>query len=234
MQLKNAPKIAVIIPVFNEAQSIEKVIRALPSEAQVIVVDNGSTDKTFQKATAAGATVLKEAKKGYGHACLKGIASLQKNPPEILVFLDGDFSDYPEDLPTIIAPILNQQADFVVGARTAVLREKGALTPQQIFGNGLACWLMRLLYKSRFTDLGPFRAIRWEVLDSFEMKDKTYGWTIEMQLKVLRRKIPYLEVPVRYRKRIGVSKVSGTLIGTLMAGYKILGWIGTFYFSKLK
>lgn len=234
MQLKNAPKIAVIIPAFNEAQSIEKVIRALPPEALVIVVDNGSTDKTFQKATAAGATVLKEAKKGYGHACLKGIASLQKNPPEILVFLDGDFSDYPEDLPTIIAPILNQQADFVVGTRTAVLREKGALTPQQIFGNGLACWLMRLLYKSRFTDLGPFRAIRWEVLDSLEMKDKTYGWTIEMQLKVLRRKIPYLEVPVRYRKRIGVSKVSGTLIGTLMAGYKILGWIGTFYFSKWK
>ena len=128
MQLKNAPKTAVIIPAFNEAQSIEKVIRALPSEAQVIVVDNGSTDKTFQKATAAGATVLKEAKKGYGHACLKGIASLQKNPPEILVFLDGDFSDYPEDLPTIIAPILNQQADFVVGTRTAVLREKGAPT----------------------------------------------------------------------------------------------------------
>ncbi len=234
MQLKNAPKIAVIIPAFNEAQSIEKVIRALPWEALVIVVDNGSTDNTFQRATAAGATVLKEAKKGYGHACLKGIASLQKNPPEILVFLDGDFSDYPEDLPTIIAPILNQQADFVVGARTAVLREKDALTPQQIFGNGLACWLMRLLYKSRFTDLGPFRAIRWEVLDSLEMKDKTYGWTIEMQLKVLRRKIPYLEVPVRYRKRIGVSKVSGTLIGTLMAGYKILGWIGTFYFSKWK
>ena len=167
-------------------------------------------------------------------AFLKGIDYLAKDPPDIVVFLDGDYSDFPEDLVSIIAPIVNKDARFVIGNRAKNLIEKGSLTPQQIFGNALACFLMRILYKGTFTDLGPFRAIGWEDLLLLEMQDKTYGWTIEMQLKVLRKKIPYIEIPVRYRKRIGVSKVSGTITGTLMAGYKILTWIGKFYFSKWK
>ncbi len=159
---------------------------------------------------------------------------MEDDPPEILVFLDGDFSDYPEDLHKLIAPLLTGEAEFSLGARTKGLREKGALTPQQIFGNSLACLLMKWLYNSTFTDLGPFRAIRWKVLQKLKMQDKTYGWTIEMQLKILKIKTPYVEIPLRYRKRLGVSKVSGTLKGTFMAGYKILTWIGKFYFSKWK
>ena len=162
------------------------------------------------------------------------MAYLEKKPPEIIVFLDGDYSDFPEELDKIVSPILEGKVNFTLGSRVKSLREIGSLTPQQIFGNALACFLMRLLYQSRFTDLGPFRAIRWETLQSLEMQDKTYGWTVEMQLKILRRKIAYEEIPVRYRKRIGVSKVSGTVKGTVMAGYKILMWIGTFYFSGWK
>ena len=228
-------KIAVIIPVFNEALSIGYVIEAVPKQVhEIIIVDNNSTDITKDIAKDKGATVLFEPKKGYGHACLKGIDYLAKDPPDIVVFLDGDYSDFPEDLVSIIAPIVNKDARFVIGNRAKNLREKGSLTPQQIFGNALACFLTRILYKGTFTDLGPFRAIGWEDLLLLEMQDKTYGWTIEMQLKVLRKKIPYIEIPVRYRKRIGVSKVSGTITGTLMAGYKILTWIGKFYFSKWK
>jgi glycosyltransferase involved in cell wall biosynthesis len=178
--------------------------------------------------------VLHEKQKGYGYACLKGIAHLQEDPPEIVVFLDGDYSDYPEDLDQLVDPIIEGTVLFCLGARDKKLREPGALTPQQVFGNALACLLMRWLYQSNFTDLGPFRAIRWQTLQSLEMHDKTYGWTVEMQLKILRRKLPYSEIPVRYRKRIGVSKVSGTVKGTLFAGYKILTWIGKFYFSKWK
>jgi hypothetical protein len=157
---------------------------------------------------------------------------LENDPPDIIVFLDGDYSDFPEDLDVLVAPLIKKEARFVLGSRTKNLREKGSLTPQQIFGNALACFLMRILYKGTFTDLGPFRALGWNDLLSIEMQDKTYGWTVEMQLKILRRKIPYLEIPVRYRKRIGTSKVSGTVKGTVMAGYKILTWIGKFYFSK--
>ena len=178
--------------------------------------------------------IVQEKQKGYGHACLKGIMYLENNPPEIVVFLDGDFSDYPEDLTSLVNPIFKGDAEFSLGARNKDSREKGSLTPQQIFGNRLACFLMRLLYNSNFTDLGPFRAIRWKTLKALEMEDKTYGWTVEMQLKILKRKLAYIEVPVRYRKRIGVSKVSGTFKGSLMAGYKILTWIGKFYFSKWK
>ena len=228
-------KIAVIIPAFNEARSIGKVVAAVPkSVAQVIVADNASTDATAKIAREQGAVVVHEKKKGYGYACLKGMAFLEDDPPKIVVFLDGDYSDYPEDLETLVDPILKGAVVFSLGARDKKLRERGALTPQQVFGNGLACFLMRWLYQSRFTDLGPFRAIRWETLQSLEMQDKTYGWTVEMQLKILRRKLPYIEIPVRYRKRIGVSKVSGTVKGTLMAGYKIITWIGKFYFSKWK
>lgn len=228
-------KIAVIIPAFNEARSIGQVVAALPKKVdQIIVADNASTDATAKIAREHGAVVVHEKKKGYGYACLKGMAFLEDDPPEIVVFLDGDYSDYPEDLETLVDPILKGTVVFSLGARDKKLRERGALTPQQVFGNGLACFLMRWLYKSRFTDLGPFRAIRWETLQSLEMQDKTYGWTVEMQLKILRRKLPYIEIPVRYRKRIGVSKVSGTVKGTLMAGYKIITWIGKFYFSKWK
>jgi glycosyltransferase involved in cell wall biosynthesis len=228
-------KIAVIIPAFNEARSIGQVVAALPKKVdQIIVADNASTDATAKIAREHGAVVVHEKKKGYGYACLKGMAFLEDDPPEIVVFLDGDYSDYPEDLETLVDPILKGTVVFSLGARDKKLRERGALTPQQVFGNSLACFLMRWLYQSRFTDLGPFRAIRWETLQSLGMQDKTYGWTVEMQLKILRRKLPYIEIPVRYRKRIGVSKVSGTVKGTLMAGYKIITWIGKFYFSKWK
>ena len=228
-------KIAVIIPAFNEALSIGQVIQALPkSVAEIIVVNNASTHQTAQVAKEHGAVVLDEKKMGYGQACIKGIKYLEKKPPDIVVFLDGDYSDYPEDMDQIVAPLLKEEVVFSLGARTQNLREKGSMTPQQVFGNALACFLMRLLYQGKFTDLGPFRAIRWQTLQSLEMKDKTYGWTIEMQLKILRRKLNYIEIPVRYRKRIGISKVSGTVKGTLMAGYKILTWIGKFYFSKWK
>ena len=228
-------RIVVIIPALNEEKSISKVVNSIPNIVdEIIVINNGSDDSTAIKASISGAKVIHEYRKGYGYACLKGIDYLNKNPPDIVVFLDGDYSDYPEDLEAIIKPILEKNVQFVIGARVKFLREKGALTPQQIFGNTLACLLMRLLYKANFTDLGPFRAIGWKNLVALEMSDKTYGWTIEMQLKVLRRKIKYIEVPVRYRKRIGYSKVSGTVKGTIMAGYKILTWIGKFYFSKWK
>lgn len=226
------PKVAVILPAFNEMNAIGAVLKALPKQLDdVIVVDNNSTDNTAAIAKEQGATVLFEKRKGYGYACLKGIDYLKNNPPDIVVFLDADYSDFPEDLVHLIAPILNNKVDFVVGARVAALREKGAMTPQQLFGNALACWLMRRLFDSQFTDLGPFRAIRWETLMQLHMNDKTYGWTIEMQLKVLRQKITYIEIPVRYRKRIGYSKVSGTLKGTIFAGIKILGWIAKHYFK---
>jgi glycosyltransferase involved in cell wall biosynthesis len=225
----------VIIPAFNEAQAIGKVLDALPALVrEVVVADNGSTDATSAEAIKHGATVVVEYQKGYGYACLKAMEYISKKeiPPEVVVFIDGDFSDYPEDLPLLIAPIEAKKAVLVIGARTAALRTKHALTPQQKFGNALATLFMRGLYKSRFTDLGPFRAIDWKTLLDLKMKDKTYGWTIEMQLKVLQRKLPYTEVPVRYKKRIGVSKVSGTLKGTILAGIKILYWIGKSIFIK--
>ncbi|MDC3132912.1 glycosyltransferase family 2 protein [Flavobacteriaceae bacterium] len=223
--------IAVIIPAFNEMRAVGAVLDNIPKHVrEVIVVNNNSSDATAERAKVHGATVLDEKQQGYGHACLKGINYLKNAPPDIVVFLDCDFSDYPEDLDTLVAPIINNQADFVLGARVKSLREKGAMTPQQIFGNALACSLMRWLYGAKYTDLGPFRAIRWNSLSRLKMKDTTYGWTVEMQLKILRQKIPYIEIPVRYRKRIGHSKVSGTLKGTIFAGIKILGWIGKHYF----
>lgn len=225
----------VIIPAFNEAKSIALVLRDLPDLVdEVVVVDNRSTDGTADEAEKAGATVLFEAQKGYGYACLKGIAYLAQKakPKDIVVFLDGDYSDYPEELEQLIDPILKNEALFSLGTRVTPQLEKKALTPQQRFGNALATELMRLFYGSRFTDLGPFRAIEWETLEGLKMSDKTYGWTVEMQLKVLKKNIPYAEIPVRYRPRIGVSKVSGTLRGTLMAGYKILLWIFTYSLKK--
>ena len=229
------PVIKVIIPAFNEEKSIAKVIAEIPDFVkEIVVVNNNSTDQTVQVAAKAGATVLTEKSKGYGYACLKGIDYLSQKgkTPDILVFLDGDFSDFPQELPKVIQPIIDNRADFVVGARVKELRESGSLTPQQVFGNWLACFLMKILYQSSFTDLGPVRAIRWSTLEKLYMGDKTYGWTIEMQLKILRQKIAYEEIPVSYKKRIGVSKVSGTVKGTIFAGMKIIGWIFKHYLSK--
>lgn len=226
--------IFVIIPAFNEAQSIAAVIQEIPSfVSQTIIVDNNSSDETASIAQLNGATVLFEAKKGYGYACLKGLDYISKeNPkPDIVVFLDGDYSDYPADMAQLIAPILENDIDFVVGARHKNLRESGSMTPQQIFGNWLATFLMKLLFQARFTDLGPFRAIKYNQLVALGMEDKTYGWTVEMQLKAIKKKLKYVEIPVRYKKRIGVSKVSGTVKGTLMAGVKIIGWVVKYAFK---
>lgn len=220
--------ISVIIPAFNEAQSIGLVVKDIPKKVrEVIVVDNNSTDKTSQVAKDAGATVLKESQKGYGYACLKGMDHIakQKDKPDIVVFLDGDYSDFPEELTQIVDPIINSDYDMVIGTRNNKEIENGSMTPQQIFGNWLATRLMALFFGAKYTDLGPFRAIKYQKLLDLEMQDKTYGWTIEMQLKALRQKLKYCEVPVKYRKRIGVSKVSGTIKGSILAGYKILGWI---------
>ncbi|MDG1730167.1 MAG: glycosyltransferase family 2 protein [Algibacter sp.] len=220
--------IKVIIPAYNEADSITHVINAIPNTVnEIIVVSNNSTDNTEINAKKAGATVLKECNKGYGYACLKGMQYIanQNEEPDIVVFLDGDYSDYPEELTKIVAPIINNDIDFVVGVRTKELREKGAMTVPQIFGNWLATTLMGLFFRAKFTDLGPFRAIKYNKLLTLNMEDKTYGWTVEMQLKALKQKLTYTEVPVNYRNRIGVSKVSGTLKGAIFAGIKILGWI---------
>lgn len=220
--------IKVIIPAFNEADSIAHVINELPkSVSEVIVVNNNSTDDTVKNAEAAGATVLTETRKGYGYACLKGLdyVASTSEQPDIIVFIDGDYSDYPEELDKVVAPILKDNIDFVVGARTKSLREEGSMTPQQVFGNWLATFLMRLFFDAKFTDLGPFRAIKYKKLKELNMEDKTYGWTVEMQLKILKKKMTYTEVPVRYKRRIGISKVSGTVKGSIFAGIKILGWI---------
>ena len=222
------PSVKVIIPAYNEVDSIGLVINDIPeSVSEVIVVDNNSTDATSRNAALAGATVLSESRKGYGYACLKGIdyISTGAEKPEIIVFLDGDYSDYPEELPKLLEPILERDVDLVIGARVKRWREKGAMTFPQIFGNWLATSLMKLFFNARFTDLGPFRAIKYRKLMELDMEDKTYGWTVEMQLKALKRDCTYEEVPVHYRNRIGVSKVSGTVKGAFMAGVKILTWI---------
>lgn len=228
-------KIKVIIPAYNEADSIAHVIGDIPdSVEEIIVVSNNSTDNTKINASQAGATVLSESRKGYGYACLKGMEYIaqQKEDPDIIVFLDGDYSDYPEELTEIVNPILNENIDFVIGARVKNLREEGSMTPQQIFGNWLATFLMRLFFNSKFTDLGPFRAIKYNKLLALNMEDKTYGWTVEMQLKALKQKLSYTEIPVNYRNRIGVSKVSGTVKGSIFAGIKILTWIFKYSFKK--
>ncbi len=228
------PNIKVIIPAYNEADSIPLVVKDIPSIVdEVIVVSNNSTDDTEVNAKKAGATVLVESRKGYGYACLKGMdyISRQEQKPDIVVFLDGDYSDFPEELTKIIQPIIEENIDFVVGARVKDLREEGAMTQPQIFGNWLATSLMKLFFRSTFTDLGPFRAIKYDPLLGLKMEDKTYGWTVEMQLKVLKQKLSYKEIPVNYRNRIGVSKVSGTIKGAIFAGVKILAWIFKYSFK---
>jgi glycosyltransferase involved in cell wall biosynthesis len=224
--------IAVIIPAFNEEQAIAHVIAEIPPDlvSDIIVVDNGSADHTSEVARAAGARVVSEPRRGYGSACLRGIAELRT--PDIVVFLDGDHSDYPEDLAELVAPILADEADLVIGSRALGGRERGSLTPQQVCGNRLACLLLRLIYRHRYTDLGPFRAIRRESLLALGMEDRTYGWTVEMQIKALRRGMRVVEVPVRYRGRIGRSKISGTLSGSIKAGYKIITTILRYSLSR--
>ncbi len=220
--------IKVIIPAFNEEDSIAKVIAEIPkSVSEVVVVNNNSSDNTAKNAREAGATVVDEPRPGYGFACLAGMHYIDKQSktPDIIVFLDGDYSDYPEELDKIVAPIVNENMDLVIGARNNELREAGSMTVPQIFGNWLATFLMKLFFGANFTDLGPFRAIKYEKLKEINMQDQTYGWTVEMQLKAIRKKLKYKEVPVRYKRRIGVSKVSGTIKGAIFAGIKILGWI---------
>ncbi|WP_104735492.1 glycosyltransferase family 2 protein [Hanstruepera ponticola] len=227
--------IKVIIPAYNEADSIAHVINEIPDVVnEIIVVSNNSNDDTEVNAKQAGATVLTENRKGYGYACLKGITyiSEQNIKPDIVVFLDGDYSDYPEELTKLIQPMTKNNIDFVIGARVKRLREKGSMTGPQIFGNWLATKLMALLFHAKFTDLGPFRAIKYDKLLALNMEDKTYGWTVEMQLKALKQNMTYTEIPVRYRNRIGVSKVSGTFKGAVMAGIKILGWIFKYGLKK--
>ena len=220
----NKPVITVIIPAYNEEQSIAKVINDIPMNLvdYVIVVNNNSSDNTVSEALSAGAKVFDEPRKGYGWACLKGIEESKKLQTEIIVFLDGDYSDYPEEIPFVVAPILERKMDMVIGSRVLGKREKGSLMPQQVFGNWLATRLIRVFYSARYTDLGPFRSIKSDALEKMAMSDKTYGWTIEMQIKAAKHKLSYCEVPVNYKKRIGVSKVSGTVKGTVLAGIKII------------
>jgi len=222
-------RISVIIPAYNEENAIGEVILEIPTDliSEIIVVNNASTDNTEQIAIEAGAIVLREPLRGYGRACLKGIEYLKQTQPvpEIVVFLDADHSDYPEEIPELLKPITQGNADLVIGSRALGIKEDGSMTPQQIFGNWLATRLLKLFYGVKFTDLGPFRAIRFSKLIELEMQDKTYGWTVEMQLKAAKKGFQCAEVPVRYRKRIGFSKISGTVKGTIMAGYKILATI---------
>lgn len=220
-------KIRVIIPAYNEEKSIARVIREIPANlvSEIIVVNNGSSDHTADTARMAGATVLDEPARGYGNACLKGMSYIREkadDTTEIVVFMDGDHSDYPEEMKGMTDLIIAGKADLVIGSRTLGEREKGSMTPQQIFGNWLSTRLMNGLYGAEFTDLGPFRAIRWKSLKHLEMEDRNYGWTIEMQIKAIKKGLKCMEIPAGYRRRIGTSKVSGTLTGSVLAGIKII------------
>lgn len=221
----NTPTIDILIPAYNEEASIGKVILDIPAIVRnIVVVNNNSKDNTRQVAQKAGAVVLDEPIMGYGKACLTGMSYLAnlEVQSDIVVFLDGDYSDYPGQLTAIVAPIINEDFDMVIGSRSRGQREKGSMTIPQVFGNWLATSLMIVIYKTDYSDLGPFRAIRWEKLKALGMMDQNYGWTIEMQIKAAKVGLKTTEVPVDYRKRIGISKVSGTVKGVFGAGYKIL------------
>lgn len=228
------PIINVVIPAMNEEKAIGKVIAEIPaSVSRVIVANNNSVDNTAEVARAAGAEVIDVPIPGYGRACLAGMSLAA--PCDILVFIDGDASDYPEELTSLVQPIIDDEADFVIGSRLTGDSEKGSLTLPQQFGNALACWLMRLFWGGKYTDLGPFRAIKMDALERLEMQAPTFGWTVEMQARALKHKLRYQEIPVRYRNRIGTSKISGTVKGVILAGVYILGTI--FYeafFNRVK
>jgi glycosyltransferase involved in cell wall biosynthesis len=217
--------IDVVIPALNEEASLPLVLAALPRSSlrRIVVADNGSADATARVAREGGAEVVAAARRGYGSACLAGLAHLRRTgPPDIVVFIDADYSDHPEELPAVAAPILAGAADLVIGSRVLGRRERGALLPQARAGNLVACLLIRIFYGHRFTDLGPFRAIRWDALERIGMADPDFGWTAEMQVKAVRLGLRCAEVPVSYRRRVGVSKITGTITGTVRAGYKIL------------
>ena len=224
----SAPAVDVVIPALDEERSLPLVLAALPRPPvrRVVVADNGSTDGTARVAALGGAEVVAAARRGYGSACLAGLAHLRRadppGPPDVVVFVDADYSDHPDELPRLLAPIVAGQADLVIGSRILGRREPGALLPQARAGNLVACALIRLLYGHRYTDLGPFRAVRWAALERLGMRDPDFGWTAEMQVKALRRGLRVTEVAVSYRRRVGVSKITGTVAGTLRAGYKIL------------
>jgi glycosyltransferase involved in cell wall biosynthesis len=218
--------IRVIIPALNEQNAVGKVIADLPHSliSEVIVVDNGSIDNTPEVAADSGATVLKEMQRGYGSACLCGIKYINEleEDTDIVVFIDADYSDYPGQLTEVVSPIINEDYELVIGSRNLGVREKGSMTIPQVFGNWLATRLLKLIYKVHFTDLGPFRAITLNSLNAIDMKDENYGWTVEMQLKAAKHQLKSTEIPVNYKNRIGTSKISGTIKGTFLAGYKII------------
>jgi glycosyltransferase involved in cell wall biosynthesis len=218
--------IDVIIPALDEEEALPKVLAEIPEGLvrRVVVADNGSVDRTAEVARAAGAEVVSEPQKGYGRACLTALAHLAADPPEVVVFLDGDHSDHPAEMLGLVSPILSGAVEMAVGSRTLGRRERGSLTPQQRVGNAIACVALERLYGARYTDLGPFRAIRWDALTRLDMRDESFGWTVEMQIKAAQRGLSHIEVPVSYRRRIGHSKVSGTLEGTVRASVKIL-WV---------
>jgi len=230
--------VTVIIPALDEEESLPLVLNDLPDVGQVIVVDNGSQDATADVASRQGATVVREPQRGYGTACLRGLAAVHESleqghpSPQIVAFVDADYSDHPELLPQLVAPILEDRLDFVLGSRLLGEREPGAMPPQSVYGNRFACLLMRVLFRARYTDLGPFRAISYARLCELGMSDQNFGWTIEMQIKAVRAGFRVQEIPVPYRRRVGKSKISGTLGGTIKAGLKILYTIAKYGYRR--
>ena len=228
-------KTVVIIPALNEERSIGRVIGDIPQDlvTEIVVVNNGSTDSTARVASSSGATVIEEERRGYGQACLAGIDYIKNSSylPDIIVFLDADYSDYPQEMKDLVSAITEGGYDLVIGSRTIGERQKGALLPQALVGNYVATRLIKLFYRVDFTDLGPFRAIRYDKLLSLDMRDKTFGWTVEMQVKAAKNGLRCTEVPVSYRKRIGTSKITGTVAGSVMAGVKIIWMIFRQLFS---
>lgn len=230
MHQQKHPKrhVDVIIPALNEEQSLPLVLQDLPVVRNIFVVDNGSTDSTAKVARELGAHVVYQPQRGYGAACLKGLETIEQRvqsgeaAPHVVVFLDADYSDHPDQLPDLVQPIFDGEVDFVLGSRLLGERETGAMPLQSVFGNKLACFLMRLFFRAKYTDLGPFRAINYRSLKQLKMEDENFGWTIEMQIKAARSKLRFREIPVPYRRRIGESKISGTVSGTIKAGSKIL------------
>ncbi|QPJ65656.1 MAG: glycosyltransferase family 2 protein [Candidatus Nitrohelix vancouverensis] len=229
-----SPRISVIIPAYNEESSIALVLDSLPQDRlqEIIVVDNASTDRTAEVAGQHGARVVLEKRKGYGSACLKGIRSLEET--DIVVFLDGDFSDYPEEIDLLVEPILKDEADFVLGSRMIKAQSRAALLPQARFGNQLAVFLIRRLFGWQFTDLGPFRALSSTALKALNMRDTNFGWTVEMQVKAVQRGLRIQEIAVSYRDRVGVSKITGTVSGTFKAGFKIIYTIFKYWLKRDK